>query len=465
VTTARTLIEKVWDAHVVHRTAGQADLLYIDLHLVHEASSPQAFHGLRLSDRPVRRPDLTLALEDHNVPTDTLVIRDRMGRGQVEALRSNCAEHGIEELPQGHPNQGIVHVVAPELGLVQPGMTILCGDSHTSTHGAFGALAFGVGTSDVEHVLATQTIRLARPPTMAVELVGVAPTAATPKDMALAVVHHIGANGANGHVLEYRGEAVEALSMEGRMTLCNMTIEAGARAGLIAPDERTFEYLQRRPFRPSEADWDAALAHWRTLRTDPGASFDRRIRVDIGALTPFVTWGTHPGQAVPIDGAVPDPEGFTDPAQRAAATRALRYMALTPGTPIRGITIDTVFLGSCTNGRLEDLRAAAEVLRGRRVAPGTRMLVVPGSMDVRTSAEREGLDEVFLSAGAEWRLPGCSMCMGINADRVQGAERIAATSNRNYEGRQGTQARTHLVSPVVAAATAVRGHLAAPSDL
>jgi 3-isopropylmalate/(R)-2-methylmalate dehydratase large subunit len=462
---ARTLIEKVWDAHVVSSSAEQSDLLYIDLHLVHEASSPQAFHGLALSGRSVRRPDLTLAMEDHNVPTDTLVIRDRMGRAQVEQLRKNCAEHGIENLAHGEAQQGIVHVVAPELGLVLPGMTVICGDSHTSTHGAFGALAFGVGTSDVEHVLATQTLRLRRPKTMAVEFTGATPPGVTAKDMALALINTIGANGANGHVIEYRGGPVERLSMEGRMTLCNMSIEAGARAGLIAPDQVTLDYLRSRPFAPTDGDYLDLVAYCRSLETDAGAVYDRRVRVDISGLTPFVTWGTHPGQAVPLDGAVPDPSTFDDPAKRAAAERALDYMALAPQTRMRDIAVDTVFLGSCTNGRIEDLRAAAEVLRGRRLADGVRMLVVPGSMQVRQQAEQEGLHEVFEAAGAQWRLSGCSMCMGLNADRVQGAERIASTSNRNYEGRQGTRARTHLVSPAVAAATAVVGRLAAPADL
>jgi 3-isopropylmalate/(R)-2-methylmalate dehydratase large subunit len=460
----RTLLDKVWDEHLVQSTDG-GDLLYVDLHLVHEASSPQAFHGLALAGRAVRRPDLTLAIEDHNVPTDTLLIRDPMGRAQVETLRANCAEHGIEHLRHGDARQGIVHVVAPEIGLVHPGMTIICGDSHTSTHGAFGALAFGVGTGDVEHVLATQTLNLQRPRTMAVQFAGVTPFDVTPKDLILALIAQIGANGANGHVIEYRGEPVRQLSMEGRMTMCNMTIEAGARAGLIAPDDVTLSYLAGRPFAPAGDGWTAALDHWSTFHTEEGAVFDRTVDVDVSRLTPFVTWGTHPGQAVPLGGEVPEPGSFADPAQRKAAERALEYMDLTPRTSLRDIAIDTVFVGSCTNGRIEDLRAVAAVLRGRRIARTIRMLVVPGSMEVRRQAEEEGLHDVFRAAGAEWRLSGCSMCMGMNADRLLGSERVAATSNRNYEGRQGTRARTHLVSPAVAAATAVAGHLAAPADL
>jgi 3-isopropylmalate/(R)-2-methylmalate dehydratase large subunit len=459
-----TLIDKIWDAHVVSRD-GDSDLLYVDLHLIHEASSPQAFDGLRLAGRRVRRPDLTLAVEDHNVPTDSLLVRDELGRAQMQALRDNCAEHGIEHLRHGADRQGIVHVVAPELGLVQPGMTVVCGDSHTSTHGALGAVAFGVGTSDVEHVLATQTLSLPRPRTMAVDVLGQPPDGVTAKDLVLALIAEIGANGAAGHVIEYRGAAIEELSMEGRLTVCNMSIEAGARAGLIAPDETTFEYLKARPLAPADGDWDAALEHWRTLRSDPDAEFDRTARLDLASLTPYVTWGTHPGQAVPLSGHVPDPAAFADPVARAAAERALEYMRLTPGTALRDVEVDVVFLGSCTNGRIEDLRAAAGVLRDRRVRDGVRMLVVPGSMQVRAAAEAEGLHEVFEAAGAQWRLSGCSMCMGINSDRLQGAERVASTSNRNYEGRQGTGVRTHLVSPQVAAATAVAGRLAAPGDL
>ncbi|RJQ80380.1 3-isopropylmalate dehydratase large subunit [Pseudonocardiaceae bacterium YIM PH 21723] len=460
----RTLIEKVWTDHVVLAAEGEPDLLYIDLHLVHEASSPQAFDGLRLAGRQARRPELTLAVEDHNVPTNTLVITDPMGSKQVQALRTNCAEQGIELFQLGDDRQGIVHVVGPERGYVQPGMTVICGDSHTSTHGAFGALAFGVGTSDVEHVLATQTLALVRPKTMAVEFTGEVPAGVTPKDLILALIAQIGANGANGHIIEYRGQAIEQLSMEGRMTMCNMSIEAGARAGMIAPDETTFAYLKDRPNAPQGSLWDQALEYWRSLATDPGATFDRTVTVDVSTLTPYVTWGTNPGQAVPLSSVVPDPSTF-DGTERAAAERALAYMALEPGTRMRDLPMDMVFIGSCTNGRIEDLRAAADVLRGRKVAEGVTMLVVPGSMQVRQAAEIEGLNEIFEAAGAQWRLSGCSMCMGMNADRVQGPQRIASTSNRNYEGRQGAQARTHLVSPAVAAATAVTGRLSTPADL
>ncbi|AEM88582.1 3-isopropylmalate dehydratase large subunit [Streptomyces violaceusniger] len=463
-TTRRNLIEKVWESHVVDQAPGEPDLLYIDLHLLHEASSPQAFDGLQLAGRRVRRPDLSLALEDHNVPTDTLLVKDAMGGAQLERLRQNCEEQGIELFSLGDHRQGIVHVVAPELGFVRPGMTVVCGDSHTSTHGAFGALAFGVGTSDVEHVLATQTLTLQRPKTMSVEFVGEPPTDVTPKDLILALIANIGANGANGYAIEYRGCAVQNLSMEGRMTVCNMSIEAGARAGLIAPDDTTLEYLRER-WGPAAADWDEAVDHWRSLRTDEGAVFDRTVQLDVTTLKPFVTWGTNPGQAVPLDSAVPTPDSFGTGAEREAARWALEYMGLAPDVSMRDLDIDTVFLGSCTNGRIEDLRAAADVLRGRTLAPTVRMLVVPGSMAVRAEAETEGLDQVFLDAGAEWRLSGCSMCMGINADRLQGIQRVASTSNRNYEGRQGTHARTHLVSPAVAAATAVAGRLAAPTEL
>ncbi|WP_331742718.1 3-isopropylmalate dehydratase large subunit (plasmid) [Streptomyces sp. NBC_00868] len=460
----RNLIEKVWESHVVDRAPDEPDLLYVDLHLLHEASSPQAFDGLRLSGRQVRRPDLALALEDHNVPTNTLLVKDALGRAQLERLRENCEDGGIELFSLGDDRQGIVHVVAPELGFVRPGMTVVCGDSHTSTHGAFGALAFGVGTSDVEHVLATQTLALQRPKTMAVEFVGEPSADVTPKDLILALIAHIGANGANGYAIEYRGKAVENLSMEGRMTVCNMSIEAGARAGLVAPDDTTLEYLHER-WDAATGGWDEAVAHWRSLATDEGAAFDRVVRLDVTALKPFVTWGTNPGQAVALDAEVPDPGSFAAGAEQAAARRALEYMGIEPGVAMRELTIDTVFLGSCTNGRIEDLRAAADVLRGRTVAPTLDLLVVPGSMAVRAQAEAEGLHRVFLDAGAQWRLSGCSMCMGINADRLQGIQRVASTSNRNYEGRQGTNARTHLVSPAVAAATAVAGRLATASDL
>jgi 3-isopropylmalate/(R)-2-methylmalate dehydratase large subunit len=462
---ALTLPEKLWQRHVVRSLDERTDLLYVDLHLVHEASSPQAFEGLRLAGRRVRRPGQTLAVEDHNVPTDALTVVDEIGRAQVETLRHNCAEHGIELYSLGDPNQGIVHVVGPELGLVQPGMLVVCGDSHTSTHGALGALAFGVGTSDVEHVLATQSIALARPGTMAVELDGTPPTGTTAKDIILAVIGRIGANGAQGHLVEYRGAAVRAMSVESRMSMCNMTIEAGARAGLVAPDEVTFAYLKDRPHAPVGAAWDAAVADWRGLVTDDPGAFDRIETIDLSGLEPHVTWGTNPGQVAALGGRVPAPESFADPAERSAAARALRYMDLCPGTPIRDIMIDTVFVGSCTNGRIEDLRAAAEVLRGRRVDAGVRMLIVPGSGRVRAQAEREGLHEVFVAAGAEWRLPGCSMCLGMNSDRLHGAERVASTSNRNFEGRQGDRARTHLVSPAVAAATAVTGRFTAPHEL
>jgi 3-isopropylmalate/(R)-2-methylmalate dehydratase large subunit len=461
----RTLVEKIWDSHRIPSGSDGPDLLYVDAHLVHEATSAQAFDGLRLAGRAVRRPDLTLAVEDHNVPTDSLSISDPVSVEQVTTLRRNCAEHGIELFRHGDARQGIVHVVGPELGAIQPGMTVVCGDSHTSTHGAFGALAFGVGTSDVEHVLATQTLPVPRPRTMAVEFTGTLPPDVSAKDLMLVLLAEIGANGAHGHVLEYRGAAIRALSMESRMTLCNLSIEAGARAGLVAPDEVTLEYLATRPRRPTGPAWDDAVAYWSTLHTDPGATFDRTVTIEVGGLTPVVTWGTNPGQAVPLGEVVPDPARFDDAAEQAAARRALEYMALEPGTRMRDIEVDVVFLGSCTNGRIEDLRAAAEVLRGRALSPSVRMLVVPGSMQVRDQAEREGLHEVFRSAGAEWRLSGCSMCLGMNADRLSGPQRCASTSNRNYEGRQGDSARTHLVSPAVAAATAVAGRLAAPADL
>jgi len=461
----RTLAEKVWDAHLVHRADGEPDLLYVDLHLVHEVTSPQAFDGLRLACRPLRRPDLTVATEDHNVPTDSLVIRDPVSRTQVETLRRNCAEYGVPLHALGDPGQGIVHVMGPELGLTQPGMTIVCGDSHTSTHGAFGALAFGIGTSEVEHVLATQTLPLHRPRTMAVTVTGAVPAGVTAKDLVLAVIARIGTGGAQGHLIEYRGEAVRALSMEGRMTVCNMSIEAGARAGMIAPDATTLAYLRGRPHAPTGADWDAAVAAWSQLRTDPGAPFDREVTLEAAELSPYVSWGTNPGQGAPLTGAVPDPASYSDDRQREAAERALAYMGLTAGTPLREVAVDAVFLGSCTNGRIEDLRAAAEVLRGRTVAPGLRVLVVPGSTQVRRQAEAEGLHDVFTAAGAQWRGAGCSMCLGMNPDVLSAGERCASTSNRNFEGRQGRGARTHLVSPAVAAATAVTGRLTDPAHL
>ena len=463
----RTLAEKVWDNHVVRRAAGEPDLLYIDLHLVHEVTSPQAFDGLRLAGRPVRRPDLTIATEDHNVPTVgiELPIADKVSATQVETLRRNCAEFGVRLHAMGDREQGIVHVIGPQLGLTQPGMTIVCGDSHTSTHGAFGALAFGIGTSEVEHVLATQTLPLRPLRTMAVTVDGDLPEGVTAKDVVLALIARIGTGGGQGHTVEYRGAAIEALSMESRMTICNMSIEAGARAGMIAPDETTFAYLKGRPHAPEGADWDAALAHWRTLRTEPDATFDREVVLDAATLAPFVTWGTNPGQGVPLSGRVPDPAAIADANQRAAAESALAYMGLAAGTPMRDVAVDTVFLGSCTNGRIEDLRAAAAVLQGRQVAGGVRMLVVPGSMRVKEQAELEGLHEVFLAAGAEWRSAGCSMCLGMNPDQLAPGERSASTSNRNFEGRQGKGGRTHLVSPPVAAATAVTGRLTAPADL
>jgi 3-isopropylmalate/(R)-2-methylmalate dehydratase large subunit len=462
-----TLAEKVWDAHVVHRAQGEPDILYIDLHLVHEVTSPQAFDGLRLAGRTVRRPDLTIATEDHNVPTIGigLPIADPVSRTQVETLRRNCAEFGIRLHPMGDAEQGIVHVVGPQLGLTQPGLTVVCGDSHTSTHGAFGALAFGIGTSEVEHVLATQTLPMRPFKTMAVTVHGELGPGVTSKDLVLTVIATIGTGGGQGYVIEYRGEAIRALSMEARMTVCNMSIEAGARAGMIAPDETTFAYLKDRPHAPRGGDWDTALETWRELRTDDDAVFDTEVVLHADDIEPFVTWGTNPGQGLPLSGSVPDPASFGDESARNAAERALAYMALTPGTPLREISIDTVFLGSCTNGRIEDLRAAAEVVNGRRVADGVRMLVVPGSMRVRAQAEYEGLHEVFLAAGAEWRSAGCSMCLGMNPDQLAPGERSASTSNRNFEGRQGRGGRTHLVSPLVAAATAVAGHLAAPADL
>jgi 3-isopropylmalate/(R)-2-methylmalate dehydratase large subunit len=463
----RTLAEKVWDAHLVHRADGEPDLLYIDLHLVHEVTSPQAFEGLRLAGRRVRRPDLTLATEDHNVPTVgiDLPIADPVSRTQIETLRRNCEEFGLVLHRMGQSEQGIVHIIGPQLGLTQPGMTVVCGDSHTSTHGAFGALAFGVGTSEVEHVLATQTLPMRPFRTMAVTVDGQLRPGVTAKDVVLTIIATIGTGGGQGYVIEYRGEVIRALSMEARMTICNMSIEAGARAGMVAPDETTFAYLKDRRHAPQGSDWDVALEAWRELRTDDGAVFDAEVALRAEEIEPFVTWGTNPGQGLPLSAAVPDPASFADDGARNSAERALAYMGLTPGTPLRDIAVDTVFLGSCTNGRIEDLRAAAEVIRGRTVADGVRMLVVPGSMQVRAQAEYEGLDEVFLAAGAEWRSAGCSMCLGMNPDQLAPGERSASTSNRNFEGRQGKGGRTHLVSPLVAAATAVTGRLSAPADL
>jgi 3-isopropylmalate/(R)-2-methylmalate dehydratase large subunit len=475
--TPRTLAEKVWDDHVVRAAEGEPDLLYIDLHLLHEVTSPQAFDGLRLAGRKVRRVDLTLATEDHNTPTgyadpafntrrgDLLTIADATSRTQIETLRKNCAEFGVQIRSLGDEQQGIVHVIGPQLGLTQPGMTIVCGDSHTATHGAFGALAFGIGTSEVEHVLATQTLPQAKPRTMAVTVTGELRPGVSAKDLILALITQTGTGGGNGHIVEYRGEAIRKLSMEGRMTICNMSIEWGAKAGMIAPDETTFAYLKGREHAPKGADWDAAVAYWRSLPTDEGAAYDTEIVIDASTVSPFVTWGTNPGQGAALDGAVPDPEEFADEVERNAARRALEYMGLRAGTPLKEVPVDVVFVGSCTNGRLEDLRAAAEVLRGHKVHEGVRMMIVPGSFQVRAAAEEEGLDKVFVDAGAEWRFAGCSMCLGMNPDTLDPGQRAASTSNRNFEGRQGRGGRTHLVSPQVAAATAVAGKLAAPADL
>ncbi|MBP1157995.1 3-isopropylmalate/(R)-2-methylmalate dehydratase large subunit [Rhodococcus sp. PvR044] len=472
VSRKRTLAEKVWDEHVVVQGEGEGasrnpDLIYIDLHLIHEVTSPQAFDGLRLAGRPLRRPDLTIATEDHNVPTIDIdkPIADPVSRIQVETLRRNCEEFGVRLHPMGDLDQGIVHVVGPQLGLTQPGMTVVCGDSHTSTHGAFGALAMGIGTSEVEHVMATQTLSLRPFKTMAINVDGELQPGVTSKDVVLAVIAKIGTGGGQGYVLEYRGSAIRQMSMEARMTVCNMSIEAGARAGMIAPDEITYEFIKGRPHAPQGADWDAAVAAWEQLKTDEGATFDQEVYIDANSLTPFVTWGTNPAQGAPLGDSVPDPTQMVDESERQAAEKALTYMGLTAGTPLREIAVDTVFVGSCTNGRIEDLRAVAGVLKGRKVAEGVRMLVVPGSMRVRAQAEKEGLGEIFTAAGAEWRQAGCSMCLGMNPDQLSSGERSASTSNRNFEGRQGKGGRTHLVSPLVAAATAVRGTLSAPVDL
>ena len=463
----QTLSEKVWERHLVRRTDGEPDLLYIDLHLIHEVTSPQAFDGLRLNGRTVRRPELTVATMDHNVPTAGLElgITDPISKRQIEVLDENCKEFGVRLYGMGDPLQGIVHVIGPEQGLTQPGMTIVCGDSHTSTHGAFGALAFGIGTSEVEHVLATQTLPQQRPGTMAVTVDGDLPAGVTAKDVVLAIIERIGTGGGIGSVIEYRGAAIRALSMEGRMTICNMSIEAGARAGMIAPDDITFEYLRGRAHAPTGADWDAAVADWRTLVTDDDAVFDQEVVINASELAPYVTWGTNPAQSVTIDAAVPDPKSFPEAAQQESATRALQYMGLQAGTPIRDIPVDTVFIGSCTNSRIEDLRAAAAVARGHHVKDGIRTLVVPGSFAVKAQAEAEGLDSVFREAGFDWREPGCSMCLAMNPDKLTKGERCASTSNRNFEGRQGQGGRTHLVSPAVAAATAIAGHFATPEDL
>jgi 3-isopropylmalate/(R)-2-methylmalate dehydratase large subunit len=461
-----TLAQKVWDSHVVHSAADEPDLLYIDLHLVHEVTSPQAFDGLRLTKRPIRRPELTIATEDHNVPTADihLPIADPISARQVEVMRNNAKEFGVELFSMGNPLQGIVHVIGPEQGRTLPGMTIVCGDSHTATHGAFGSLAFGIGTSEVEHVLATQTLPQSRPKWMSVEVNGTLPAGVTAKDIILAIIGNIGTGGGIGYVIEFRGSAIQALSMEGRMTVCNMTIEAGAKAGLIAPDETTFEYLKGRTHAPKGAEWDKAVAYWKTLSTDAGAKFDKEVVIDASTLVPQVTWGTNPAQVASIDAPIPSPDDFADPTTRETVARALEYMGLTPGTLLRDVKVDTVFIGSCTNSRIEDLRAAASVMKGRTVTV-PRVMVVPGSHSVKTQAEAEGLHEIFRAAGADWREPGCSMCLAMNPDKLTQGERSASTSNRNFEGRQGRGGRTHLVSPEVAAATAVAGTFATPSDL
>jgi len=463
----QTLSQKVWERHVVHAADGEPDLLFIDLHLVHEVTSPQAFDGLRMAGRPLRRPDLTVATEDHNVPTTDIdqPIADPVSRKQIEALRNNCDEFGVRLYPMGDPGQGIVHVIGPEMGLTLPGMTVVCGDSHTSTHGAFGALAFGIGTSEVEHVLATQTLLQQRPGTLAVTVDGTLPEGSTAKDVILAIIGRLGTGGGIGSVIEYRGEVIRSLSMEGRMTVCNMSIEAGAKAGLIAPDDTTFAYLEGRAHAPDGDDWDAAVADWRSLVTDDDAVFDHEVVLDGADIVPHVSWGTNPGQVTRLDGSVPDPDAFDDPAARESAARALEYMGLSAGTPIRDIPVDTVFIGSCTNSRIEDLRAVAKIVEGRRVAAGVRTLVVPGSGAVKAQAIAEGIPEILIAAGFDWREPGCSMCLAMNPDKLTDGERCASTSNRNFEGRQGRGGRTHLVSPTVAAATAIAGTFATPADL
>jgi 3-isopropylmalate/(R)-2-methylmalate dehydratase large subunit len=463
----KTLSEKVWDRHVVHRAPGEPDLLHIDLHLVHEVTSPQAFDGIRLAGRRVRSPELTIATADHNVPTVDLhqPVEDLISAKQLEVLAANTAEFGITHYGMGHPDQGIVHVIGPEQGRTLPGMTIVCGDSHTSTHGAFGALAFGIGTSEVEHVLATQTLTQPRPGTMAVTVEGDLPPGATAKDVILAIIGRIGSGGGIGSIIEYRGDTIAALSMEGRMTVCNMSIEAGAKAGLIAPDDTTFAYIEGRAHAPTGTAWDEAVADWRTLPSDADATFDKEVHLDATAITPHVSWGTNPAQVVELTGRVPSPDDFADAHERESAARALEYMGLTAGTPVRDIAVDTVFIGSCTNSRVEDLRAAAAVVQGRSVKAGMRAMVVPGSFAVKQAAEAEGLDAIFTAAGFEWREPGCSMCLAMNPDKLAPGERAASTSNRNFEGRQGKGGRTHLVSPAVAAATAIAGHFAAPTDL
>ncbi len=464
---ARTLFEKIWEEHLIASAGADQTLIYIDLHLVHEVTSPQAFEGLRMNGRVVRRPERTLATADHNVPTDSLStpVKDPISRRQLEALEENCEEFGITVFPRGHENQGIVHIIGPELGVTQPGMTIVCGDSHTSTHGAFGALAFGIGTSEVEHVLATQTLPQQRAKTMSVTIEGSTRAGVTAKDLALAIVSTLGTGGGSGYVLEYRGEAIRDLSMEGRMTVCNMSIEAGARAGLIGVDDTTIAYLRDRPSVPKGDALDEAIARWRTFVTDDGAEFDAAVVLQAADIVPSLTWGTNPAQVVALDGTIPFPDVAADQDERDATQRALAYMGLTPGTLVRSIPVDVVFIGSCTNSRIEDLRAAAAAARGRRVATGVRALVVPGSHRVKAQAESEGLDQIFLDAGFEWREPGCSMCLGMNPDQLKPEQRCASTSNRNFEGRQGRGGRTHLVSPAVAAATAVMGRFASPDEL
>jgi len=461
MTTPQTLFEKVWNQHVVVEPQGEPTLIYIDLHLIHEVTSPQAFEGLRLAGRPVRRPDRCIATVDHNVPTTIegrLHIVDQIAATQIAALRQNCADFGVELYDVGSREQGIVHVIGPELGITKPGMTIVCGDSHTSTHGAFGALAFGIGTSEVEHVLATQTLPQSRPQTFRIAVEGTLPNGVTAKDIILAIIGRIGTDGATGHVIEYSGSAIRALSMEGRMTICNMSIEAGARAGMIAPDETTYAYLKGRRFSPQGAAWDQAVQEWSKLPTDPGAQFDRELILDAAALVPYVSWGTSPGMVAPVTAAVPDPAASADDQERKSFERALEYMALKPGTRLDAINVDRVFIGSCTNSRIEDLRAAARIASGYKVSTHVSAMVVPGSQAVKAQAEREGLDRIFREAGFDWREPGCSMCLGMNPDILSPGERCASTSNRNFEGRQGRGGRTHLVSPEMAAAAAIAGH-------
>ncbi len=456
----KTMFEKIWDDHLVHEEAGQSSIIYIDLHLVHEVTSAQAFEGLRLAGRPVRRPDLTIATVDHNTPTWdlSLPITDEISKQQLDALIKNAPEFGVTLYDRHSPYQGIVHIIGPDLGYTQPGKTVVCGDSHTSTHGALGCFAVGIGTSEVEHVLATQTLRQFKPKTMEIRVNGALPFGVSAKDVILGIIGQIGINGGVGYVIEYTGEAIRSLSMDGRMTVCNMSIEAGARAGMIAPDGTTFEYVKGRPFAPQGQEFDAAVARWQQLPSDEGAAFDKTVVVDAADLEPFVTWGTNPGMVAKVTGRVPDPDSFDQPAEREAAERALQYMDLEPNMPIQDIKIDRIFLGACTNARLEDLRAAAEVVKGRHAHPDVYPMVVPGSALVKKQAEEEGLDQIFKEAGFDWRVAGCSMCLGMNPDILQPGERCASTSNRNFEGRQGKGGRTHLVSPQMAAAAAIAGH-------